>query len=128
MQAKNIWLVSRATVTLNLLRKSMPKMGPAQWLAKTAKKRACPEGICCPSAPLRRGPDGDVLELQGTILNVAPVSPKYLSQVSSSVRKMSPAIAGKSMAMAVACVDIAAEPVRVRRRFSFLTKYRVKYT
>ncbi len=41
---------------------------------------------------------------------------------------MSPAFAGKSMAVAVACVDIAAELVRVRRLVSFLTKYRVKYT
>ncbi len=69
-----------------------------------------------------------VLELQGTILNVAPVSTKYLSRVSSSERKMSPAFAGKSMAVAVACVDVAAEPVRVWRFFSFPTKYRVKYT
>ncbi len=82
----------------------------------------------CPSAPLRRGPDEVVLELQGTILNVAPVSTKYLSRVSSSVRKMSPAFAGKSMAMEVACFDVAAEAVRVRRLFSFPTKYRVKYT
>jgi hypothetical protein len=66
--------------------------------------------------------------LQGTILNVAPVSTKYRSCVSSSVRKMSLAFAGKSMAVAVVCVDVAAEPVRVRRLFSFPTKYRVKYT
>ncbi len=32
------------------------------------------------------------------------------------------------MAMAVACFDVAAEPVRVLRLFSFPTKYRVKYT
>ncbi len=29
VQAKSIWLVSGATVTLNFLRKSMSKMGPA---------------------------------------------------------------------------------------------------
>ncbi len=69
-----------------------------------------------------------VLELQGTILNVAPVSTIYLSRSSSSVKKMSLAFAGKSMAVAVACVDVAAEPVRVLWLFSFLTKYRVKYT
>jgi hypothetical protein len=86
------------------------------------------EGIGCPSAPLRMGPDGVVLELQGTIPNVAPVSIKYLSRVSSSVRKMTPAFAWKSIAVVVACVDIAAEPVRVRRLFSFHTKHRVKYT
>jgi hypothetical protein len=50
------------------------------------------------------------------MLKVAPVSTKYLS-VSSSVRKISPALAGKCIAMAVACVDIAAELVRVRRLF-----------
>ncbi len=86
------------------------------------------EGIGCPSASLRRGPDGVVLELQVTILNVPPVSTKYLSQVSSLVRKMSPAFARKRMAVAVACVDVAVEPVGVRRLFSFPTKYRVKYT
>ncbi len=86
------------------------------------------EGTGCPSAPLRRGPDGVVLELQGTIINVAPVSNKYLSRVSSAVRKMSPAFAGKSVAVAVVCVDVAAEPVRVWRLFSFPSKYRVKYT
>jgi hypothetical protein len=31
------------------------------------------------------------------------------------------------MAVTVVCVDVAAEPVRVRRLFSFPTKYRVKY-
>jgi hypothetical protein len=36
--------------------------------------------------------------------------------------------AEKCMAVAVARVDITAEPVRVRRLFSFPTKYRVKYT
>jgi hypothetical protein len=30
--------------------------------------------------------------------------------------------------VALACVDVAAEPVRVLWLFSFLTKYRVKYT
>ncbi len=71
-----------------------------------------------------------VLELQGTkkILSVDPVSTKYLSRVSSSVRKMILAFAGKSMAVAVAYVDVAAKPVKVRRFFSFLAKYRVKYT
>ncbi len=45
------------------------------------------EGIGCPSVPLRRGPDGLEFWLQGTILKVAPVSTKYLSLVSLSVRK-----------------------------------------
>jgi hypothetical protein len=78
------------------------------------------EGMGCPSVPLRRGPNGVVLELKGTILSVAPVPTKYeyLSRVNSSVRKMSPAFAKKSMA----------EPGRVRRLFSFPAKYRVKYT
>jgi hypothetical protein len=30
--------------------------------------------------------------------------------------------------VAVECVDISGKPVRVRWLFSFLTKYRVKYT
>jgi hypothetical protein len=42
---------------------------------------------------------------------VAPVSTKYLSLVSSSVREINPALAGKCMAMAVACVGMAAEKV-----------------
>jgi hypothetical protein len=50
------------------------------------------EGIGCPSAPLRRGPDGLEFWLQGTMLKVAPVSTKYLSMVSLSVRKISPAL------------------------------------
>jgi hypothetical protein len=32
------------------------------------------------------------------------------------------------MAVEVVCVDIAAEPVKVQRLFSFLTKHNVKYT
>ncbi len=58
----------------------------------------------CPSAPLRGGPDGLELWLQGSMLEVAPVSTKYLSLVNSSVRKIKPAFAGKCMAVAVACV------------------------
>jgi hypothetical protein len=80
------------------------------------------EGTGWPSAPLSRGPDGPALDKQGTTLNVAPVSAKYLSFVKSSVRKIRPAFAGKCMAVAVACVDSAAEPVRVWRRFSFPNK------
>jgi hypothetical protein len=48
------------------------------------------------------------LDVQVTILNVAPVSTKYLLFVNSSIRKMRPAFAGKCMAVAVACVDSAA--------------------
>jgi hypothetical protein len=68
------------------------------------------EGIGCPSAPLRKGPDGLEFWLQGTMLIIAPVSTKYLSFVNSSVRKISPALAGKCIAVAVACVGMAAEP------------------
>jgi hypothetical protein len=53
---------------------------------------------------LSQGPDGPDWDVQGTILNVAPVSTKYLSSVNSSVKKMRPAFAGKCMALAVACV------------------------
>jgi hypothetical protein len=86
------------------------------------------EGIGCPSAPLRRGPDGLEFCLQGKMLKVAPVSTKYLSFVSSSVRKIKPAFAGKSMAVAVAWFEFAAEPKVVRRHFSFPTKDRAKRT
>jgi hypothetical protein len=72
------------------------------------------EGIGWPSAPLRRGPDGPALDVEGTILNIAPVSTKYLSFVNLSVRKTRPAFAGKCMAVAVACAEFAAKPVRVR--------------
>jgi hypothetical protein len=68
------------------------------------------EGIGCPSAPLRRGADGLAFWLQGTMLSVAPVSTKYLSFVNLSVRKINPAFAGKCIAVAVACVRMAAEP------------------
>ncbi len=67
-------------------------------------------------------------EVQGIMLKVAPVSTKNLSFVNSSVRKISPALVGKCIAMAVACAGMAAEPERVRRHFSFPRKYRVQYT
>jgi hypothetical protein len=60
--------------------------------------------------PLRRGPDGFEFWLQGTMLKVAPVSTRYLSLVNSSDRKINPALAGKCIAMAVACVGMAAKP------------------
>jgi hypothetical protein len=61
-----------------------------------------PQGIGSPFAPLRRGPDGLLFDVHRTILSVAPVSTKYLSIVSSSVRKIRPAFAGKCMAVASA--------------------------
>jgi hypothetical protein len=45
------------------------------------------EGIAFPFAPLRRGPDGLLLEEQGIMFNVAPVSTKNLSFVNSLMRK-----------------------------------------
>jgi hypothetical protein len=42
VQAKNIWLVSGAIVTLNLPRKSMPKMGPATAACKNSEEKVCP--------------------------------------------------------------------------------------
>jgi hypothetical protein len=73
------------------------------------------EGMACPSAPLSRGPDGLEFWLQGTMLRVGLVSTKYLSFVSLSVRIMSPALAGKVIAVAVACAGLAAEPSSVFR-------------
>ena len=81
-----------------------------------------------PSAPLSRGPDGPTVDIQGTVLNVAPVSTKYLSFVNSFVRKMRPAFAGKCMAVAVACVEFATKQVRVWRHFSFPNRSRGKCT
>jgi hypothetical protein len=65
------------------------------------------EGISSPFAPLRSGPDGSALDAHGIMLNVAPVFTKYLSLFNSSVRKINLAFAGKCMAVAVACADIA---------------------
>jgi hypothetical protein len=64
------------------------------------------EGICFPFAPWRRGPDGLLLEEQGIMLNVAPVSTKYLSFVNASVRQIKPASAGRCMMVAVACAAL----------------------
>ncbi len=77
---------------------------------------------------MRRGPDGLEFAVQGTILKVAPVSTKYLSLVTSSVKKISPAFAGKCIAVAVACARMATETEWVRWQFNFQTKYRVRYT
>ncbi len=72
------------------------------------------EGIGCPSAPLRRGSDGLEFEVQGIMLKVVPVSSKNLSLVNSSVRKISPALAGKCIAVVVMCTGMATEPEKVR--------------
>jgi hypothetical protein len=96
VQANCIWLMSGETVTLNFLKKSTPRMGPATAACKKLDVKSLPwnftvflmkpqEGIGCPSAPLRRGPDGLEFLLQGTMLKVAPVSTRYLSFVNSSV-------------------------------------------
>jgi hypothetical protein len=138
-QANCIWLMSGATVTLNFLKKSMPRMGPVTAACKKLDVKSLPwnckvflmkhqEGIGCPSAPLRRGPDGLEFLLQGTILNVVPVSPKYLSFVNSSVKKIRPALTGKCIAVAVACVGVAAEPKVVWRLISFPNKHRAERT
>jgi hypothetical protein len=62
------------------------------------------------------------------MLKVAPVSTYYLSLVNSSVKNIEPALAGKYIAVAVACVEKAAEPKVVRRRISFPTKNRAECT
>ncbi len=77
------------------------------------------EGISCLSAPFRRGPDALEFWLQGTMLKVAPVLTKYLSFVSLSVRKISPALAGKCIAVAVAYVGLAAGPKVVGSKLVF---------
>ncbi len=42
MQAQSIWLVYGATVTLNFLRKSMPRMGPATVACKNCEENSLP--------------------------------------------------------------------------------------
>jgi hypothetical protein len=80
-------------------------MGPATAACKKLDVKSLPwnctvflmkpqEGIGCPSAPLRRGPDGLEFWLQGTMLKVAPVSTKYLPFVNSLVKKINPALEG----------------------------------
>ncbi len=140
MQANCIWLISGTTVTLKIFSKrSMPRMGQATAACKKLNVKNLPrnytvflmnpqERIGCPSAPFRRGPDGLEFWLQGTMLKVAPVSTKYLSLVSLSVIKISPALAKKCIAVAVACVGLAAEPKVVRQQASFLTKHWVEHT
>ncbi len=69
VHANCIWLISVTTVTLNFLKKSMPRLGPATAACKNLDVISLPwnctvfwmkpQGeIGCPSAPLRRGPDG----------------------------------------------------------------------
>jgi hypothetical protein len=66
VQANWIWLISGTTVTLNFLKQSMPRMGPATAACKKldvkSLPRNCPifsmkpqEGIGCPSAPFQKG-------------------------------------------------------------------------
>jgi hypothetical protein len=85
-QANCILLISGETVTLKFLKKSMPRMGPATTACRKVDIKSflwnCTvflikpqEGMGCPSAPLRRGPDGLEFWLQGTLLKVAPESP-----------------------------------------------------
>jgi hypothetical protein len=62
------------------------------------------------------------------MLKVAPVSTKYLSFVNSSVKKINPALAGKCIAVALACVGMGAKPKVVQWLISFLTKHRAKRT
>jgi hypothetical protein len=42
VQAKSIWLVSGATVTLNFLKMSMPRMGPATAARKNCEEKSLP--------------------------------------------------------------------------------------
>jgi hypothetical protein len=86
------------------------------------------EGIGYPSVTLRRGPGGLEFWLHRTMLKVASVSTRYLLLVSSSVRKINPALARKRIAMAVACVGMAAEQKEVQWLDCFPTKHRVKHT
>jgi hypothetical protein len=120
VQANCIWLMSGTTMTSSFLKKSMPRMGPATGACKKLDVKRLlwnfsflnetPRGDRLPICPFEKGPDGLEFWLQGTMLKVAPVSTKYLSFVNSSVKKINPALAGKCIAVAVACVAMAAEP------------------
>jgi hypothetical protein len=126
VQAKRTWLVSGATVTLNFFKELSPMGNETShsglqiikfsWKLNSFSGKT-QEGICKPFAPLRRGPDDFFLGWWGTMLNVAPVSTKYLSLVSSSVRKIKLELVGKCAAVTVACVGIeAAELGNARQR------------
>jgi hypothetical protein len=65
-QANCIWLMSGETVTLNFLKKSMPRMGPATAACKKLDVKSLPwnwtdflmkpqEGIGCPICPFEEG-------------------------------------------------------------------------
>jgi hypothetical protein len=60
------------------------------------------------------------------MLKVDPVSTKYMSFVILSVKKIKTALAGKCIAIVVACVGKAAEPKEVWQQISFLTKNRAE--
>ncbi len=84
-------------------------MGPTTAACKKLEVKNPQEGMGYPSATLRRQPDGAEFAVHGTMLKVASVSTKYLSLVSSSVRKISPALAWKCIAGEVACAGMGAE-------------------
>ncbi len=105
-------------------------MGPATAACKKLKVKSLPwnrtvfkikpqERFGRPFAPFRRGPNGLLFDLQGTMLSVALESTKYLSLVNSSMRKIKSAFAGKCMAVAMACTGVAAELLKTWRLFSF---------
>ncbi len=107
------------------------------WMAFMMKPQ---QGMGKPFAPLRRGPNGLLMAMWGTMLNVASVSTKYLSLVISSVgsvstkysalvissvRNIRPELGGKCMAVIVACVDVAAtEPKGAQQHFSFFSRWK----
>jgi hypothetical protein len=76
-------------------------------------------GIGNPFAPLRIGPDGLVPERCGMMLNVAPVSTKKLSLVSSSFKNIKPAFVRNDIAVA-GHMDLAGHRAgKARRLFQF---------
>jgi hypothetical protein len=80
------------------------------------------EGIGKPFVPMRWGPDGLLFDLQGKMLNIAPVFTKYLSLVNLSVRKINLTSAEKCMVPAVACTGAVAKLTGARRLASFPTR------
>jgi hypothetical protein len=109
-----------------------------EWHRRRQEAFCILEGLLSGSGPLQRfGPSlqrisqrsqnlSTVGQKAAVKVKVAPVSTKYLLLVFLSVRKISPALAGKCtcIAAAVACVGLAAKLKVVRRQASFPTNHR----
>jgi hypothetical protein len=87
-----------------------------------------PRGDRLPICPFEKGTRWAGILVAGNNAQSCSSINQYLSFVSLSVQKINPALAGKCIAMAEACVGMAAELKVVQRQVSFPTKHRVKHT